>query len=112
MKYGKVDTFYLEQLPEELRKDYEPIVTALEGQYKNVILDFIQDWESLPLTTSEVENVTPEARKKLGLFLKGPNTVKHKSAMFSLLLDKKDETDKYVMKYIRPDGNNMKSLDE
>ena len=105
MKNGKVDTFYLQQLPEEFKKDFEPIVVALENQYSKIVSEIAEDLNKLPTNGS-----TPKDRKILGLFLNTNNNVKHKSAMFPAILGKRDQIDKYIMKTIRPNGNEMSYL--
>lgn len=105
MKNGKVDTFYLQQLPEEFKKDFEPIVVALETQYSKVVNEIMEDLNKLPTNGS-----SPEDRKIVGLFLAKSENVKHKSAMFPAILGKKDQVDKYVMRTIRPNGNEMSNL--
>jgi RNA ligase len=106
MKNGKVDTFYLQQLPEELRIDYEPYVSELERQYKAIISEIIEDIYIHNLGEAQYQ---PNWRKSLGLYLVN-NKVRHGSAMFSYYLKNTEALDKYVMKQIRPNGNNMKTV--
>lgn len=111
MKNGKVDTFYLQQLPEELRADYEPYVVELEKQFSQVMLEVELDASKLPINSYEKVAVpTQDTRKNVGLFLKA-NKLKHESAMFPFILGNIDSLNKYVMKQIRPDGNNMKEME-
>lgn len=109
MKDGKVDTTYLQQLPEELRTDYEPYVDALEERYRLVAMEVMEDFYKLPLSAQESGgNPTTETRKELGIFLKN-NKVRHEGAMFPLVLGKLDLLTRYITKQIRPDGNEMKT---
>jgi RNA ligase len=105
MKNGKVDTFYLQQLPEELRKDYEPVVEELEKQHRKILLEVAED---VSHHFAEVE-CQPNWRKTVGLYLAN-NKVRHGSAIFSFMLKNHDALEKYVMKQIRPDGNTLKNV--
>lgn len=102
MNEGKVPKEYLVQIPEEFKKDFEPIVESLEKQYQKVSYEILLDFAKLP-----VREQTPEARKQVGLFLKD-NKLKHGQAMFPILLDNKEALNSYIMKTIRPNGNNLK----
>lgn len=107
MEQGKVDTKYLVQLPEEFKEEFEPIVATLEAQYSSVKEEIEKDFSLLP-----TREVTPTSRKEIGLFLASTNTIKHKPAMFPVLLGNKENVEKYIMKLIRPDGNSIKTLDK
>jgi RNA ligase len=104
MKGGKVDQTYLQQLPEELRKDYEPYVAELDQQYKNVLVTI-----ALETVTHNLKNFGPDWRKNVGLYLAN-NDVKYSQGIFPFLLGKNDALDGYILKQIRPDGNSMKVL--
>lgn len=103
MKNGKVDTFYLQQLPEELRADYEPYVLELERQYKEVLAII-----AIEVISHNLGNSNPDWRKTVGLYLAN-NDVKHSQGIFPFLLHKNEVLDKYIIKQIRPDGNNLKN---
>lgn len=104
---GKVPREYLAQLPEEFKKEFEPIVETLETQYKNTLQEVKEDSYNLP-----TQELTPEGRKSVGIFLRDSNEVKHKSAMFPLLEGKMHIVTKYVMKQIRPNGNDLKIMED
>lgn len=103
---GKVPKDYLAQLPEEFKKEFEPIVETLEKQFVAMMEEVQQDFCTLP-----TRDLSPEGRKTVGIFLRDTNEVKHKSAMFPLLEGKNHIVTKYVMKQIRPDGNDLKILE-
>ena len=106
MENGTVAKHYLEQLPEEYRNDFEPIVAELERQYKRVISEIDQDGHPL----KDLDMSLTENKKAVGLLVQGKNNLLHPHAMFSLLLKNEAALDKYVMKTIRPDSNAMRSL--
>ena len=101
MENGKVKKEYLQQLPEEFRKDYEPVVQKLEDLYEKVLFEIATEQTKLPVNAF----IGKDDRKTLGLFLSGNHGLKHPSAMFSVLLKQWDSVDSYVMKQIRPTGN-------
>jgi RNA ligase len=104
MKDGKVDLKYLYQLPEEFQKEYLPVVDQLERQYLSTFNDILNEKTLLPVTSAE----TKEEKKALGLFLQDINcTLKHKSVIFNLMLNKKESVEKYVLNQIRPTANNL-----
>lgn len=105
MQDGKVSRFYVQQLPEEFRAEYEPMIDALEKQYGNVMAEIgEEDLPKLP----KVDFTTKEGQKTLGLFLQGDSHgLKHPGAMFPLILNRIPALQKYVMKLIRPTGNNL-----
>lgn len=105
MQDGKVSRFYVQQLPEEFRAEYEPMIDALEKQYGNVMAEIgEEDLPKLP----KVDFATKEGQKILGLFLQGEtHGLKHPGAMFPLILNRIPALQKYVMKLIRPTGNNL-----
>lgn len=106
---GKVKVEYLQQLPEELRDQYEPIVKELEDQYNKVQAQIIMDVGNLPLTESD--NIQDkEVKKKVGLFLKN-DIIKHKVILFPYLYGQMNLVDNYIKKIIRPDGNQIRNLE-
>lgn len=106
MQEGIVNRQYLAQLPEEFKQEYEPIVAELEKQFQKILQEIEIDVVGLP-----THGTSPEDRKKIGLFLKDTKDIKHPSAMFSYVLKQKDSVTKYIMKQIRPDGNDLRSLE-
>lgn len=104
MENGKIPVSYIQQVPEEFKADFEPIVEKLEENYTKASLEINEDFKKLP--TNEP---TPQGRKEIGLFLKD-NKLTHSQAMFSKLLDNKNALDGYIMKHIRPKANNLGDL--
>jgi RNA ligase len=104
MTNGLANREYLQQLPEEFRVEFEPIVEALEAQYKRVMLEIQTDFCHLP-----TQNTDKAGLKEVGLFVQSnTHSLTHPGAMFSRLLNKPEALDKYIMKYIRPTGNILK----
>ncbi len=103
MQGGVVNKTYVMQLPEEFRPEYEKIIDTLECQYSTVLKEVVADAEKLP-----TKELTPDGRKRIGLYCKSVNDLKHPYAMFPFLLN--NGLDKYIMKKIRPDANQYKEL--
>jgi RNA ligase len=106
MKQGKVSNGYIIQLPEEFRAEFEPMVQKLEEQYRTVMSQIGEDLRQLPV----VDINTKEGKKTIGLFLKEKNTLKHPYAMFLALTHNANGLEGYIMKSIRPTGNEPKGL--
>ncbi len=105
MTDGIVNKDYLVQLPEEYKKDFEPMVENLEAFYKQVYNEIVLDTLYLPTTdTSNRDNL-----KAIGLFVKDSTILRHPGAMFPFVLRNKEALNKYIMKAIRPTGNMLKS---
>ena len=109
MKDGKVDTFYLQQLPEELRADYEPYVVQLEQQYELIKLEIAESVNEVLQATSP-NGFGDNWRKDVGLYL-NDHDLKHSSAVFPVLLNNNIALSKYIMKQIRPTGNAIRSFE-
>ena len=103
MKDGIVQAEIIEEIPEEFRDDVDRIKGDLETVYKKVITEVNEDFNYAVKCIGGL--VDPDSsRKNLGLFLKeNSNEIKHSGAMFPMLLEK--GLDHYVMKFIRPIGN-------
>lgn len=100
MKGGKVDVELQESVPEEFRPQFEPIAETLERQYL-MVREQVKD---------ENEYLDPqEFPKMLGLKVQDKSLrLEHREALFSYYRNNEKALDKYVMKYIRPDGNELK----
>jgi len=98
---GKVPKEYLVQIPEEFKKDFESIVETLENNYEIVQSELMQDFEKLPITQDN------DCRKQIGLFLKTDHDLKHPDGMFPFYLGNHKAVNSYIMKRIRPHGNNL-----
>ena len=96
MKNGAVNVEYLQELPEEYRLEAKKIRYALETKYAKVFDEISKEYEAAP----------KDSRKNLGIYIKN-NKLKHSGALFSVLDAKIDAVDKYIMRYIRPKGNNI-----
>lgn len=103
MENGKVKKEYLEQIPEELRPQFEPIANSLEVNYSKVMGEILMDLVKLP----KVNFSTPEGKKQIGLFVQGNNGLKHPPAVFGCLKNNQKMLDKYILKQIRPNGNTV-----
>lgn len=106
MSMGRVSRDYIVQLPEEFRAEYEPMIEKLELQYAKVMKQIGEDLCQLPV----VDINTKEGKKTIGLFLQGPCILKHPKAMFTALAHKAPALDEYIMKQIRPDGNEPRQI--
>jgi RNA ligase len=107
MKNGVVNRQYLAQLPEEFRKDFEPMVRDLEGLYHQIMQEVLLEYLALPLRDLSV----PDARRTVGLFMNSNTHMTHKSAMWPMLDQKYDVVDQYIMKRVRPTNNLMRSAE-
>lgn len=104
MEAGKVNVTYLQELPEEYRKDADAIVDSLEKTYGELKAAIELSFSKV-MTDIDATNIDKsELRKTLGLHVKHTK-VEHGGAFWSLLDKKEDTLDKYIMKSIRPRGN-------
>lgn len=109
MKDGRVGREYVQQLPEEFRKEYEPMIEKLEQQYAQMMEEIDADALKLP----KIDLLSKEGQKVLGLLIQGKDhDLKHPTAMFSYVKKQVPALQKYVMRNIRPTGNAFVSLDE
>jgi RNA ligase len=109
MKDGKVGREYIVQLPEEFRKEYEPMIEKLEQQYFQMMSEIYADAAKLP----DIDLLSKEGQKVLGLLIQGKDhNLRHPTAMFSYVKKQTSALQKYVMRNIRPTGNAFVSLDE
>jgi len=108
MEKGVVKREYLAQLPEEFRNEFEPIVKQLEDQYLKVKSDIQK--VIVEGGFERIKNEDTNWRRTVGITLK-ENDVKHSPAVFPYLLGSENALDKYILKSIRPDGNEMKRVE-
>ena len=109
MEDGRVSRFYVQQLPEEFRAEYEPMIDKLEQQYQQVMSEI--EAEANHLKTG-IDIKTKDGKRTLGMLVQGGNHgLKHPSAMFPILLNQIPALQKYVMKFIRPTGNAFVGLE-
>ena len=107
MKNGTIPRQYLAELPEEFRKDYEPIVKELELQYNVISSQILFEYSRLPS-----HEKTPEGRKTIGLFINNnPELIRYGAMMFAVLDSKWETLDEYIKKKIRPLGNELISFE-
>lgn len=101
---GKVDSFYIQQIPEEYREEFEPIVSRLENQYYQVNEEVFNDIMKLP----NYPDLTD--KRVIGIFVHSENNgLKHSKAIFPYITNKQ-ALHKYIMNQIRPTGNNFKDV--
>lgn len=94
---GKVPLSYLEQIPEELRPMWEPIVAELEHQYSYVQAKLEIDLTKLPSLTD---------RKAIGLFIKdNAESLNYPRLIFPRI--SYGNAHDGIMKVIRPTGNDL-----
>lgn len=98
---GKVNVDYLEQLPEEFRKEADELTKTLELSYSDTHDSILKYFNEVKMS------VDTSDMKSVGLYVKGSKH-EHKSLIFPLILNKKKVVDKYIMRYIRPNGNSFK----
>lgn len=102
MEDGKVNTEFLQGIPEEFETIIRQTKFKLESVYQEIKREIYVGFHyDLP---RECQTSTAQGRKALGLYLK-KNKVRHASAAFPWLLNKSKAIDKYIMKTIRPVGN-------
>jgi RNA ligase len=107
MKDGTVSRQYLAQLPEEFRKDYEPIVRELEMQYNAISMQIMFEYLQLP-----EHDKTSEGRRIVGLFIRdNPDLIRSGAMMFAILDGKWAVLDEYIKKKMRPKNNELIRLD-
>lgn len=104
MKDGKVDVKYLEELPEEYRKEADLIKSKLEAKFNTVGIEIMTDILTIINCIGDGDIKDSEYRKKVGICVNGMN-LKHSAAIFPALLQKKESLDKYILKKIRPNNN-------
>lgn len=105
MKDGVVQREILEEIPEEFREEADKIKINLEISYNTVKLEVLKDYQYAIESIGGLYDLE-EDRKKLGIFLQSHGKeLKHQGAMFAKLLNK--DVDKYIMKTIRPSGNEI-----
>lgn len=104
MKDGVVDTQYLTQLPEEMRPEYEETVELLEHQYRIIGYEIEET-----VKNHKLQNTSPDWKRTVGMYIHS-HSVKHQVAVFPYLLNNKEALNNYIMKTIRPSGNEMINL--
>lgn len=97
MKNGRCDRSILEQIPEEYRTEWEPIVETLEDLYRKISLEVY-------LLANNLADQFNDDKRSIGIYLKENNHV-HGQGVFPYLTGK--GLDGYIMKQIRPTGNSF-----
>jgi RNA ligase len=100
MKGGKIDQELLEKFPEEFREESDNIAKSLHESYLDVFYSLHKEAGEVLRETVGEEN----QRKAIGLKLKG---LKHGAAVFSVIDGNHEKEDQYIMKKIRPSGNDL-----
>ena len=110
MENGKIELDYLEHLPEEFRAECDVLTAKLEEQYQRGYAEVVGAFEiAMKAVGEEPGPVTPELRKKIGLYVK-ESKPKHSGAIFPYLLANDKGVEKYVKNYIKPVGNVLREL--
>lgn len=107
MKNGKVDEQYLQQVPEEFKKEAEGIINALELEYNQTFELLKSEFDTIPFKSQSLD----DKRKELGIYLE-TSTAKHKMGFFHYLLAKQEHLDAYLNNCIRPKGNSLENTTE
>lgn len=99
MKNGKCDTAILEQIPEEYRAEWEPIVEALEEQYRTAEIHIHAEVAALGIM-----GITE--KRDIGIYIKeNRHKMTNPDGIFPCITGK--GLDKYIINRIRPTGNQM-----
>lgn len=99
----RVPNTYLEQLPEEFRPQFEPIVAELEKQAAGIRAQVELDIKSLPVPLDDFRGI--------GLYLASPEcVVKYPKLVFTRLRTP-EKLDEAIHKLIRPDGNELRKIE-
>jgi len=102
---GEVQAEIIEEIPEEFRDECDRLKENIELSYQKVRTEVEQDYLYAIKSIGGLYELS-EDRKKLGIFIKEHgDEIKHPAAMFSKLLN--NNADKYIMKAIRPSGNQI-----
>lgn len=101
---GKVGESYLQELPEEFRKEVDQIANALEASYSDTKDDILDHLDSMIMSVGFGSVDDESYRKKVGLFLKDTKPM-HGSLLFPVLLKKERAIDLYVLSVMRPSNN-------
>lgn len=105
MNFGRVNEEYIAQIPEEFIDDVEKIVDELEKNYLKVQEEIQKELNLIPFEVNQ-DNLE-EKRKELGIFIKeNRDKFKHSRIFFPLILEKREKVDEYILKAIRPKGEN------
>jgi len=107
MNNGVVSKEMLESIPEEFRSDSDKEVYRLEDNYNRIYKEIEDDYRHVTIYVSDLHDIE-KSRKNLGLWLKDHgDQLKHQSAIFPLFLSSKKGVETYIMKKIRPKGNEL-----
>lgn len=101
MKLGRVATQYLQQIPEEFRPQWEPMVEALETRYMEI-------HEDAQMQVIQMKNMGIDTRdyKKVGIFIKeNPSLFRYAELVWPIVRHNLKQLDKAIMTIIRPTGN-------
>ena len=100
MQQGIVNKQVLMELPEEFRPEIDAVVTQLQHEYNRLKEEILSESTRIIEETSSSDN----QKKVIGLMQKD---LQHGSCIFSILDGQQHKIDKYIMKHIRPKGNNL-----
>lgn len=104
MENGKVSIDYLEELPEEYRKEADELTEQLELNYHKAKEQVLATVDQCLRTVGFGSMQDREYRKKVGLYVQSGAT-KLGAVLFPYFLRNDEAVDKFIKKMIRPDGN-------
>jgi RNA ligase len=99
MSNGRVNEEYLQQIPEEFRATWEPMVDELEASYHK-----IKRYTEIKLRECPVDITDNRA---LGIFMKEGNYFPYPTVVWPIVRQNAEATDNAIMKLIKPIGNVM-----
>jgi len=103
MAGGRVSEAFLEEIPEEILPEIEPMVERLQEKHILTASEVVEEANKIKQALGE-----GFVQKDLGLFIQSkPEGYKHLGVMFKYLFTDKTGMgiDDYIKKQIRPDGN-------
>jgi len=100
MSLGIVNKQVLMELPEEFRPEIDGVVNELQREYNRLKEEIFAESTKIIEETKSADN----QKKAIGLMKK---ELKHSSCIFSILDEQQHRIDDYIMKQIRPKGNNL-----
>lgn len=104
MKQGKVCEVLMSGIPEEFRQQYEEMAEKLEFNYSVIQLNVNNYMSFIYSNVLNDDEITPESRKTLGLYLKeNPSPISH--IIFPFFLKKPETVDLLIKKEIKPKAN-------
>lgn len=105
MNEGKVDKTIIEAVPEEFRDEAEALAEKLENRYKSIHTKILIELDYMhQCGVPRWQAKDPDFRKQVGLYLSRYKPI-YQAAFFSIIDDKKEALDRYILRTLRPKGN-------